>query len=414
MIVPPNASRTLQHEGSMANFNPNGPLAGIRVLALELAVAGPLCTRHLADLGADVIKIERPGGGDFARGYDTTVNGLSSYFVWLNRGKRSLTLDLKHPSANNILHRLIARSDVLVQNLGPGAIDRLDLATATLRERYPSLVICSISGYGSGGPYEQRKAFDLLLQGETGVIATTGTGDQLAKLGISVGDIGAGVYGAMSTLAALYERQANGEGRVVETSLFDALSEWMGYPAYYTLYGGTPPARAGVRHATVVPYGSYRCGDGQAVLLAVQTDVQWRSFCTVVCERPEWINDPRFNTAPNRRVNRDVLEPEIEAALSTFDRSEVTHRLEAADIPYGDLNEVDQFVRHPQLAGRDRWREVGSPGGSFKAILPPMNLEGFEGRMDAIPAVGQHTDEILSELGFDPDAIEALRAEEAI
>src|SRR5215211_1372099 len=328
----------------MADFNPNGPLAGIRVLALELAVAGPLCTRHLADLGADVIKIERPGGGDFARGYDTTVNGLSSYFVWLNRGKRSLTLDLKHPSANDILHRLIERSDVLVQNLGPGAIDRLDLATTSLRERYPSLVICSISGYGSGGPYEFRKAFDLLLQGETGVVATTGTGNQLAKVGISVGDVGAGVYGAMSVLAALYERRETGQGRIVETSLFDALAEWMGYPAYYTLYGGSPPARAGVRHATVVPYGSYRCGDGQAVLLAVQTEAQWASFCRVVCEHPEWERDPRFATSSDRRINRYALETAIEEALSAHPRTEITRRLEEADIPYGDLNEVGQFL----------------------------------------------------------------------
>jgi crotonobetainyl-CoA:carnitine CoA-transferase CaiB-like acyl-CoA transferase len=399
---------------SMTGFNLNGPLAGIRVLALELAVAGPLCTRHLADLGADVIKIERPGAGDFARGYDTAVNGLSSYFVWLNRGKRSLTLDLKHHSAPEILRRLIERSDVLVQNLGPGAIDRLGLPFAELRQRYPSLVICSISGYGSGGPYEQRKAFDLLLQGETGVIATTGTGDQLAKVGISVGDIGAGVYGAMGTLAALYERNTTGQGRIVESSLFDALAEWMGYPVYYTLYGGTPPARAGVRHATVVPYGSYRCGDGQAVLLAVQTEAQWKSFCSAVCERPGWVDDPRFNSAPKRRINREELESAIEEALSAHDRAEVTRRLEVADVPYGDLNEIDQFVRHPQLAGRNRWREVGSPAGPFQSILPPITLEGFEGRMDAIPSVGQHADEILTEIGFGQDEISSLRAANAV
>ncbi|HEY7036776.1 MAG TPA: CaiB/BaiF CoA-transferase family protein [Thermomicrobiales bacterium] len=396
------------------SYNPAGPLAGIRVLALEQAVAGPLCTRHLADLGADVIKVERPDGGDFARRYDTTVKGMSSYFVWLNRGKRSLSLDLKHPAATEILGKLIERSDVLVQNYAPGAIDRLGLAPATLRERYPSLVVCSISGYGSGGPYEFRKAFDLLLQGETGVVATTGTGDQLAKVGISVGDVGAGVYGAMSVLAALYERQQTGQGRLVETSLFDALAEWMGYPAYYTLYGGSPPARAGVRHATVVPYGSYRCGDGQAVLLAVQTEAQWTSFCRIVCEHPEWVQDPRFATAPDRRINRDVLEAGIEDAFAPHPRAEITRRLEAADVPYGDLNDIAQFLDHPQLAGRDRWREVDSPSGPLRAILPPMGLEGYEPRMGAIPVVGQHTDEVLRELGYEASAIAELRATRAV
>src|SRR3712207_4126529 len=296
----------------MGGADPAGPLAGIRVLALEQAVAGPLCTRHLADLGADVVKVERREGGDFARRYDTAVKGLSSYFVWLNRGKRSLTLDLKHPAAKEILDGLGARSDVLVQNLGPGAVDRLGLAPAELRERHPALVICSISGYGSAGPYEHRKAFDLLLQGETGVIATTGTEESPAKVGISVGDIGAGVYGAMATIAALYERRATRQGRVVETSLFDALAEWMGYPAYFTYYGGVPPARAGVRHATVVPYGSYRCGDGQAVNFAVQTEGQWGRFCRDVCERAEWESDPLFATSADRRINRTVLETAIE------------------------------------------------------------------------------------------------------
>lgn len=395
-------------------FNPGGPLAGIRVLALEQAVAGPLCTRHLADLGADVIKVERRDGGDFARRYDTTVNGMSSYFVWLNRGKRSLSLDLKHPAAAELLHRLIAKSDVLVQNYAPGAIDRLGLAPATLRERYPSLIVCSISGYGSGGPYEFRKAFDLLLQGETGVIATTGTGDDLAKVGISVGDIGSGVYGAMSVLAALYERHITGQGRLVETSLFDALSEWMGYPYYYTLYGGTPPARAGVRHATVVPYGSYKCGDGNAVLLAVQTEAQWTNFCRIVCEHPEWERDPRFATASDRRINRDVLESMIEQSFEPHTREEITRRIEAADIPFGDVNDISQFLEHPQLTARDRWREINSPAGPLRAILPPMNLEGVELQMGAIPEVGQHTDEVLREIGYGEAEIAELRAGQAV
>jgi itaconate CoA-transferase len=397
-----------------SSFNQQGPLAGIKVVALELAAAGPLCTRHLADLGAEVVKIERPGGGDFARGYDKTVHGLSSYFVWLNRGKRSLSLDLKHPEAKTILARLLEQADVFVQNLGPGAVDRLGLSSDELRAEYPSLIVCNISGYGAGGPYETRKAFDLLLQGETGVIATTGNGDEFAKLGISVGDIGAGVYGAMGVLAALYERQQTGQGRVVGSSLFDALSEWMGYPAYYTKYGGAAPARAGVRHATVVPYGSYRCGDGNSVLLAVQTEAQWRGFCEIVCERPEWLSDPRYVNSPARLAHREELETAVEDALSALTREQATARLEAADIPYGDLNSIPQFLEHPQLAARDRWRTVQTPGGAMEALLPPITMEGFEGRMDPVPAAGEHTDEILAEIGFSPLEIQELHASHAV
>ena len=390
------------------------PLAGIRVLALELAVAGPLCTRHLADLGADVVKVERRGAGDFARGYDRAVLGQSSYFVWLNRNKRSITLDLKHPAAAAVLERLVARSDVLVQNLGPGAVDRLGLAPARLRRDYPALVVTSISGFGSGGPYEFRKAFDLLLQGEAGVIATTGTPDAPAKLGISVGDVGAGVYGAMGTLAALYDRQRTGQGRLVESSLFDALAEWMGYPVLFARYGGEPPARAGMRHATVVPYGAYRCGDGELVLFAVQTEAQWTAFCTDVCGHPEWVADPRFATSPDRRQNRVALETMIEEALTPFARPEVTRRLEAADIPHGDLLEVDDFARHPQLAARGRWQPVQTPNGPIESIVPPLDLEGMPPRMDPVPAVGEQTDEILAELRYTPEEIAGLRESGAV
>lgn len=396
-----------------APFSPTGPLAGIRVLALEQAVAGPLCTRHLADLGAEVIKIERPGGGDFARRYDTTVHGLSSYFFWLNRGKRSLSLDMKHPESATILEKLVASSDVLLQNLGPGAIDRLGLAPSRLRHDYPALVITTISGYGSGGPFEHRKAFDLLLQGETGVIATTGNGDELAKLGISVGDIGSAMYATIGTLAALYERKETGQGRIVETSLFDALSEWMGYPAYFTLYGGEPPARAGVRHATVVPYGSYRCADG-AVLLAVQTEAQWHDFCAIVCRAPEWEHDERFCTSSQRRINRQALEGMIEAAFSSLSRSEVIERLEKADIPFGSVNEVAEFVEHPQLTERNRWREVDSAMGPLRAIIPPFDLEAMVPNMGPIPEVGQHSTDILSELGYAASDVDRLRSQGAI
>ncbi len=401
------------HGSHLHGIAPHGPLTGIRVLALEQAVAGPLCTRHLADLGAEVIKIERPGGGDFARRYDTTVNGLSSYFFWLNRGKRSLTLDMKHPEARAILERLVASSDVVVQNLGPGAVDRLGFAPERLRRDYPALIVTSISGYGSGGPFETRKAFDLLLQGETGVIATTGSGDDLAKLGISVGDIGAAVYGTIGTLAALYERRATGRGRLVETSLFDALSEWMGYPAYFTLYGGEPPARAGVRHATVVPYGSYRCANG-AVLLAVQTEAQWKAFCDTVCLHPEWESDERFSTSERRRINRGALESMIEEAFATLPRAEVVRRLEEADIPFGSVNEVAEFVNHPQLAARDRWRDVATPGGMLRAIIPPFDLEGMAPNMGPVPGVGEQTGEILAELGYADEAIARLMEQRAV
>ncbi len=391
-----------------------GPLAGIRVLALEQAVAGPLCTRHLADLGADVIKVERPGGGDFARRYDRAVKGLSSYFVWLNRGKRSLTLDMKHPSPNGILERLIGQTDVLVQNLGPGAIDRLGFAPPNLRIRFPRLVICSISGYGRGGPYEHKKAFDLLLQGEAGVIATTGTADDPAKLGISVGDIGAGVYGAMATLAALFERQTTGQGKIVETSLFDALAEWMGYPVPYTLYSGEAPARAGVRHATVIPYGIYRCGDGGGVNFSVQTDLHWKRFCREVCERPDWLDDARFATPSDRLAHREELETAIEVAFGVHTRDEISRRLETADIPSADYREVAEFLDHPQLVARDRWAEFPSPAGPVKMIVPPFDLEGMSPRLGAIPAVGEHTDEVLAEAGYEAAEIAALRTTGAV
>ena len=393
---------------------PARPLAGVRVLALEQAVAGPLCSRHLGDLGAEVIKVERPGDGDFARGYDTAVNGLSSYFVWLNRGKRSLTLDIKHGEAPQILHRLLSSTDVLVQNLGPGAIDRLGLDPASVRSRYPRMIFCCISGYGRGGPYEHRKAFDLLLQGETGVIATTGTPEYPAKVGLSVGDIGAGVYGAMATVAALYQRRTTGHGTLVETSLFDALAEWMGYPAAFTHYNGTAPARAGVRHATVVPYGSYRCGDGSSILLAVQTDGQWERFCRDVCEHPEWQLDPQFRTSSERRLNREVLETAIEVAFARHPRDEIARRLHRADVPYGEVREVADFLEHPQLAERGRWREVDSTSGPIRAIVPPMDFDGVDPRMDRVPGVGEDTDAILGELGYDRASIDRLRNDGAI
>ncbi len=373
---------------------PSLPLAGIRVLALEQAVAGPLATRHLADLGAEVIKIERPGGGDFARTYDTAVHGLSSYFVWLNRGKQSLTLDLKQPEAIEILRGLIARSDVLVQNLGPGAIDRLGFPPVELRQSYPELVICSISGFGSSGPYLKRKAFDLLLQGETGVIATTGAGNDLAKLGISVGDIGAGVYGAMATLAALYQRQITGQGMIVESSLFDALAEFMGYPAYNTLYGGTPPARAGYAMPRSSPTAPIRA------VMAIWCTFRCKRrstgrFLHIVCEHPEWIADPRFDTTPHRRENRDVLEPMIEEASGPTPAPKSTNGSKRPISPSATSTPTNSSwsIRNWPLGTAGAPSIPSRPAAS---LLPPFVLEEAELAMGDIPAVGAHTDAILS------------------
>jgi itaconate CoA-transferase len=390
------------------------PLAGVQVVALEQAVAAPFCTRHLADLGADVVKIERPDGGDFARRYDTVVNGLSSYFVWLNRGKRSLTLDLKREDGRALLGRLLARADVFIQNLGPGVADRLGLAAATLRERYPRLIVCELSGYGSSGPYRDRKAFDLLLQGESGLIATTGTPDAPAKIGISIADISAGMYAFSSILAALYDRERTGRGRAIETAMLDCLAEWMSAPASFWIYGGVELERAGWRHNIIVPYGPYRCGDGQYVNLAVQNEGQWRRLCEGALGRPDLVDDPRFRTNALRLANRAELEPLIEEILGQADRATAEARLAEADVPFGSLNDVDDLVEHPQLAARDRWLEVGSPVGPIRALAHPLNLSDLPRRTDPVPALGEHTDQIATELGYSADEVAALRAAGAI
>ena len=390
------------------------PLEGVRVVALEQAVAAPFCTRHLADLGADVVKIERPDGGDFGRRYDTVVNGMSSYFVWLNRGKRSLTLDLKSEGGRGLLTRLLDRADVFIQNLGPGVADRLGLAAATLRERYPRLIVCELSGYGSTGPYRDRKAFDLLLQGESGLISTTGSPEAPAKIGISIADISAGMYAFSSILAALYDRERTGEGRTIETVMLDCLAEWMSAPASFWMYGQVKLERAGWRHNIIVPYGPYRCGDGQYVNLAVQNEGQWRRLCEVVLERADLVADPRFATNEARVQNRADLEPLIEEILDHYDRAAAEARLMEADVPFGSLNEVDDLVEHPQLAARNRWLDVDSPVGPIRALAHPLNLEGMPQRTDPVPALGQHADEVAAELGYSPEEIDGLRAAGAI
>ena len=380
------------------------PLDGITVVAVEQAVAAPFATRQLADLGARVIKIERPGVGDFARGYDSMVKGMSSHFVWLNRTKESLTLDLKRPEAIEILRGLLTRADVFIHNLAPGAMARLGFGSETVRSEYPRAIVCEISGYGSTGPYRDKKAYDLLVQSEAGMLAITGTEDQPAKVGISVADISAGMYAFSGVLAALLRRQKTGEGSALEVSLFESLGEWMSYPVYYASGGAAPP-RSGARHAVIAPYGPYAAGDGKIVYLGLQNEREWGRFCAEALGRPEVAIDPRFSSNPQRVKHRDELDALITDAFSGLTADEVIARLETAQIANARMNTVEEFIDHPQLTARNRWTEVASPAGPVRALVPPFNFDNMEMPMGAIPAVGEHTDTILGELGFDSDAI---------
>ena len=390
------------------------PLHGITVVAIEQAVAAPFATRQLADLGARVIKIERPDGGDFARGYDTTVKGLSSHFVWLNRSKESLTLDLKRPEAQRVLARLLERADVFVQNLAPGAADRLGASPAGLRAHYPRLVVCSVSGYGSSGPYSQKKAYDLLVQSEVGLISITGTQETPSKVGISIADIAAGMYAYSGVLTALLARTASGEGTTIEVSLFDALAEWMGYAAYYTAYGGSAPPRSGPDHASIAPYGPFRSREGGDVYLGIQNAREWTRFCADVLRVPDLADDQRFRTNSSRVEHRVALHEAIEAVFRDLSAPEIIERLEAARIAYARLNSVAEFVEHPQLTARDCWRDIESPVGPLRALVPPVRMEGVEPVMNAVPSLGQHSQTILEELGFDSDTIARWRKEGTI
>jgi crotonobetainyl-CoA:carnitine CoA-transferase CaiB-like acyl-CoA transferase len=381
------------------------PLVGVTVLALEQAVAVPFATRQLADLGARVIKIERPGVGDFARAYDTTVQGLSSHFVWLNRSKESLTLDVKRPEAQEVFSRLLDRTDVFVQNLVPGAAERLGLGTEALRAKYPRMVVCNLSGYGSTGPYAAKKAYDLLVQSEAGLASITGTPDVPSKVGLSIADIAGGMYAYSGILTALLQRERTGQGTALEVSLFEALGEWMGYAMYYTM-GGTAPARTGASHATIAPYGPYRLQNGEEVILGVQNNREWTTFCKVVLDRLDLVEDARFQSNHLRVQHRAEMNAAIEQVFAALPPAEVLDRLEAAQIANARLNTVQQFIAHPQLAGRDAWRQVDSAVGPIPALVPPVRMEGVVPRMDAIPAVGQHREAILAELGFDPPTIE--------
>ncbi|MGW6271461.1 CaiB/BaiF CoA transferase family protein [Streptomyces sp. NPDC055060] len=387
------------------------PLEGITVVSLEQAVAAPFATRQLADLGARVIKVERPGGGDFARRYDTTVHGQASYFVWLNRSKESLTLDLKSDEGREILHELLAGADVFVQNLAPGAAGRLGLSADALQARYPSLIPCTVSGYGTSGSWADRKAYDLLVQCQTGLLSLTGTPDEAVRAGISVADIAGGMYAYSGILSALFTRATTGRARAVEVSLFDALAEWMSQPAYYTRYGGTQPPRVGARHATVAPYGPFTASDGKDVLLSVQNEREWAALCEQVIGRPELTSDPRFATGSDRVAHRDELDAIISARFAGLGSEEAMALLDGANIANAGVNSVAEFLAHPALVERDRWREVAIPGGSpVQALVPPADLKGVAPRMDPVPAAGEHTERILGELGRGPQDVARLRA----
>lgn len=390
------------------------PLDGITVVSLEHAIAAPFCTRQLADLGARVIKVERPGSGDFARAYDTRTQGLASHFVWVNRSKESLTLDLKQPEALKVLQDLLAGADVLVQNLAPGAAERMGLGYAQLHAQHPKLVVCDISGYGNDGPYRDKKAYDLLIQSEAGFLSVTGTPEQPSKAGISIADIAAGMYAYTGVLAALLQRQKTGEGSHVDVSMLEALGEWMGFPLYYAYEGADPPPRSGASHATIYPYGPFVAGDGRTVMLGLQNEREWKLFCDKVLQQPGLATDRRFASNTQRNANRAELEAIILQAFAQLDAEQVIARLDEAQIANAHVNTLGDVWRHPQLQARGRVARVDSPAGPLAALLPPGVQSAFDYRMDPIPAVGEHTEAILRELGRDAAEIARLRAAQAI
>ena len=389
------------------------PLEGMRVVALEHAVAAPICSRHLADLGADVIKIERPGEGDFARNYDTFVHGQSCYFVWLNRAKRSLTLDVKHPDARDILHRLVSGADVLLQNLAPGAAARLGLSHAALHPLNPTLVVCDISGYGESGPFARKKAYDLLIQAEAGLMSITGTPETPARAGISAADIATGMYALTGILAALLKRSRTGTGGNVKVAMLDAVTEWMMAPIYRAAYADSPQPRDPGGHPLLAPYGKHRTRDGE-VIFGLQNEREWAVFCTRVLRRPDVATDPRFRTMNDRREHRADLTALIEAHFSTLTSAEVTDVMDEAGIANGRLNQSIDVWHHAQLGARDRWREVNTANGPIRALLPPFSLTDQEAVMGDVPALGQHTDAVLRELGFADADIARLHAAGAV
>lgn len=390
------------------------PLDGITVVTLEHAIAAPFCTRQLADLGARVIKVERPGVGDFARAYDERVRGMASHFVWTNRSKESLTLDVKHNEAGAILDKLLASADVLVQNLAPGAAARLGLSFEALREKYPALIVCDISGYGANGPYRDKKAYDLLIQSESGFLSVTGSEDESAKAGCSVADIAAGMYAYSNILAALIQRGKTGKGCHIDVSMLESMVEWMSFPLYYAFDGAPPPMRAGAAHATIYPYGPFPAGDGKVVMLGLQNEREWQAFCAQVLLQPTLASDTRFASNTLRTKARKELYALICEVFAAMTAAQVIERLEQAQIANAQLNDMQDLWQHAQLRARDRWTEVASPVGPLPALLPPAVPNTWTARMDPIPALGQHTAAILAELGYDAAAITALQTEKAI
>jgi len=385
------------------------PLDGVKVITLEHAIAAPFCTRQLADLGARVIKIERPGVGDFARAYDERVHGMASHFVWCNRSKESLTLDVKSPQAKDIFERLLEDSDVLVQNLAPGAAARLGLSFEALHKKYPRLIVCNISGYGSDGPYRDKKAYDLLIQSESGFLSITGDPDSPAKAGCSIADIAAGMYAYTNILSALLQRGKTGLGREIDVSMLESMVEWMSYPMYYAFDGASSPPRAGAAHATIYPYGPFPAGDAKTVMLGLQNEREWAAFCSQVLLAPELATDPRFSSNSKRTAAREELRDVIVAAFSQLTSDEVIKRLDAAQIANARMNDMSDVWAHPQLQERNRWVTVGSPAGQIPALLPPGISSASDVRLDAVPALGQHTEALLKELGYSTDAIRELR-----
>ncbi len=390
------------------------PLDGITVVTLEHAIAAPFCTRQLADLGARVIKVERPGVGDFARAYDARVNGMASHFVWTNRSKESLTLDVKYEESQAILEGLLTKADVLVQNLAPGAAARLGLSYKTLSEKFPQLIVCDISGYGADGPYRDKKAYDLLIQSESGFLSVTGTADEPAKSGASIADIAAGMYAYTNILAALIQRGRTGKGSHIDISMLESMVEWMSFPLYYAYDGASPPARAGAAHATIYPYGPFPAGDGKTVMLGLQNEREWVVFCEQVLQQPDLVQDARFVSSSARSSTRKALYQLICTAFASMTADEVIARLDKAQIANARLNDMHEVWEHAQLRARQRWTEVATPVGPVAALLPPGAINSWDARMDAIPALGEHTQAILSELGYDAQKIAALTLEKAI